>query len=223
MRKIKVVIPLKTNSERVCNKNLRPFYNGDSLFDIKAKQLLTTFKPEDVLVSSENPDVRKNAEKYGFVFHLRDKSLTLKTARENQIVKTLTDAVEDKTCDIMWAQVTQPLFNEFKEIVNVWNNIDKSYDSLAVVKKARHHLLDSKGNPVNFNFGYWHKISQDLPELYEVTWSAFIMGREMLNQAYYQIGRNPYLYDTNAPLVDIDNLKDFEVASILYKYYQELN
>lgn len=221
MKKIKIVIPLKTNSERVPNKNLREFYNEKSLFDVKAQQLLKVFNSEDILVSSENPAVKDLTDKYGFNFHLRDIELTKSTAKENQIVKTLTDALDDKECDVMWVQVTQPLFNEFKEILNIWNTIDhKKYDSLAVVKKQRHHLLDEKGNPVNFNFGYWHKISQDLPALYEVTWSAFIMSREMLNQAYYQIGRNPYLYVTDAPLIDIDNLSDFEIASLLYGYYK---
>lgn len=47
MKNIKVVIPLKTNSERVLNKNLRPFYKEESLFDIKAKQLLKIFNPTD--------------------------------------------------------------------------------------------------------------------------------------------------------------------------------
>lgn len=222
MRNIKVAIPLKTNSERVPNKNLRPFYNGKSLFDIKANQLLKVFKPEDVLVSSENPAVEELTSKYGFKFHLRDVSLTKSTARENQIVKTITDAIEDKECDIMWAQVTQPLFNEFAEIVKVWETMPLEHDSLAVVKRISHHILDKNGNPVNFNFGYWHKISQDLPTLYEVTWSAFIMKREMLNEAYYQIGRSPLLYETHAPLVDINNQTEFEVAQILYAHYENL-
>ena len=215
MKKIKVAIPLKTNSERVPNKNLRPFYKNESLFYILSKQLLKVFAPEDIYVSSENPDVEKIVKKYGFNFHLRDIELTKSTAKENQIVKAITDAIDGKT-DIMWCQVTQPLFNEFRQIVDIWNNIDEKYDSLAVVKKISHHILDERGNPVNFNFGYWHKISQDLPSLYEVTWSAFIMKREMLEQAYYQIGRTPYLYDSNMLLVDINDMKEFEAASILY-------
>lgn len=215
MKNIKVAIPLKTNSERIPNKNLRPFCNGESLFDIKAKQLLKVFAPEDVYVSSENPAVEKIVQRYGFNFHLRDMELTKSTARENQIVKAITDAIEGKP-DIMWAQVTQPLFNEFQKIVDIWNGLDESYDSLAVVKKISHHILDERGNPVNFNFGYWHKISQDLPTLYEVTWSAFIMKREFLEEAYYQIGRTPYLYETNMHLVDINDMKEFEAASILY-------
>ena len=220
-KNIKVAIPLKTNSERVDNKNLRSFIGTESLFDIKAKQLLQVFKPEDVYVSSENPNIEKIIKKYDFNFHLRDVSLTVKSARETQIVKSITDAIKDKTSDIMWVQVTQPLFKEFDKILKVWETADNSYDSLAVVKKVSHHILDKNGNPVNFNFGYWHKVSQDLPELYEVTWSAFIMKREMLNEAYYPIGRNPYLYVTESPLIDINNMVEFEAAQILYKYYSE--
>ena len=36
MKNLKVIIPLKTNSTRVKSKNLRPFYNNQSLFDVKA-------------------------------------------------------------------------------------------------------------------------------------------------------------------------------------------
>jgi len=215
---LKVVIPLKTNSERVPNKNLRPFTNGKSLFDIKAEQLLKVFNPQDIIVSSENPMVKELTDKYGFVFHQRDISLTKSTARENQIVKSIVDSIPGNP-DIMWTQVTQPLFDEFEEVLDAYYNMDTKHDSLTVVQRLRHHIITEQGNPVNFNFGYWHKISQDLPSLYQVTWACFIMKREMLEQAWYQIGRNPYLYNTEKPLVDIDNLQDFEVASILYNYY----
>jgi N-acylneuraminate cytidylyltransferase len=215
---LKVAIPLKTNSERIANKNLRAFSGTDSLFDVKARQLLSVFDPNDVYVSSENPEVECVVKQYGFNFHLRDLALTKSTAKENQIVKAVTDAIPGKP-DIMWVQVTQPLFNEFQKIIDIWRELDSVYDSLAVVKRMRHHVLDERGNPVNFNFGYWHKISQDLPHFYEVTWAAFVMRREMLEEAYYQIGRHPYLYQTDAPLVDINDPVEFEMASILYDHY----
>ena len=41
----------------------------------------------------------------------------------------------------------------------------------------------------------------------------------MLNEAYYQIGRNPYLYQSTQPLVDINNQVEFEVAQILFDFY----
>ena len=67
-KNIKVAIPLKTNSERIENKNLRSFVGADSLFDIKAKQLLKVFKPHDIYVSSENPIVGEIIKRYGFYY-----------------------------------------------------------------------------------------------------------------------------------------------------------
>lgn len=220
MKNLKVIIPLKTNSERIKNKNLRPFYGNKSLFDVKAEQLLKVFSPEDVYCSSENPQVKSIVHKYGFNFHLRDISLTSKNTRENKLVKNIADAIPGKP-DIMWVQVTQPLFDDFSGLLNCYKNLEEKYDSICVVKRQRHHLLDERGNPVNFQFGYWHKITQDLPKLYEVTWAAFIMKRDMLELAWYQIGRNPYLFEVQKPLVDIDEESDFKLASILYDFYKE--
>ena len=220
MNKLKVVIPLKTNSDRVPNKNLRPFVDGKSLFDIKAEQLLKVFDPADVYISCENPEVKSIVNKYGFNFMLRDIKLTPNSAPWSDVIRDAVNAVDD-TSDIMWVQVTQPLFDEFEKVLGTWHeNYDKC-DSLAVVQKIRHHILNEHGMPVNFNFGYWHKISQDLPSYYVVTWACFCMKREMLKQCYYNIGKNPYLYETKKLLVDIDELQDFEAASLLYKYYTQ--
>lgn len=213
---LKVVIPLKTNSERIKNKNLRPFFGEDSLFDIKAKQLLKTFEPNDVYCSSENIEAKQLVEKYGFNFLLRDNELTKKTTKENLLVKSIVEQIPGKP-DILWCQVTQPLFNDFDNLIRTYKSLKPEYDSICVVKRFRHHLLNEQGCPLNFQFGYWHKISQDLPKLYEVAWAAFIMKRDYLENAWYQIGRNPYLFETNQMLIDIDEIEDFELASMIYE------
>ncbi|MCE3046687.1 cytidylyltransferase domain-containing protein [Helicobacter kayseriensis] len=220
---LKVVIPLKTNSTRLHDKNLRNFFNHKSLFDIKAEQLLKVFSPKDIYVSSEDEiRVPKIVEGYGFNFLHREYELTLSSAKETEIVKGIVEKIEDKNADIMWVQVTQPLFDEFSEMVKVYQNLSENFDSIVAVKRITHHIIDERGNPVNFNFGYWHKISQELPIFFEVLWSAFIMKRRMLDCAWYQIGRNPYLYQSNSYFVDINDEKEFEVASILYSYYKKL-
>ena len=43
----------------------------------------------------------------------------------------------------------------------------------------------------------------------------------MLDEAYYQIGRKPYLFDEEFPMLDINTMEDFEIAQILYKKYKE--
>lgn len=221
MKDIKVVIPLKTDSDRIPNKNLRPFINGKSLFDIKAEQLLKVFPASSIYVSSENPEAEEVVKKYGFNFHLRSAELHKKTHRSNwaELTEAIIKAIPGES-DILWVQVTQPLFDDFEKIMEIYKNLDDRYDSVVAVKQHRHHLLDERGNPVNFTFGYWHKISQDLPKLYEVAWAAFVMRREMMDAgAFYQIGRNPYLYEITKPMVDIDYMDDFEIAAILYERY----
>ncbi len=212
---MKIIIPLQTCSTRIPRKNIRPFYKGDSLFDIKAKQILEFESPENVYISSESEEVSELCDKYGFNFLLRDKSLTGNTVFQPDLVKALTDPIPGED-DIMWIQVTSPLFNHFKEALSEWKKIRDDYDSLVAVKPFKGHLLDEKGNPVNYGFGYWHKVSQDLPKQYSVLWSLFILKRETVNRYHYHIGVNPYLFETDTMVVDIDYEDDFELARIVY-------
>ena len=219
MNKLSVAIPLKTSSMRVRNKNLRPFVDGKSLFDLKAEQLLKLFDPGDVYVSSENPKAEEAVRKYGFNFLIRDVALTKPNAAWGEVIKDIVNQIPAGN-DIVWTQVTQPLFDEFDKVMETWQRVKDNHDSLAVVKKFSHHLIDASGNPVNFNYGYWHKQSQELPSFYQLTWACFVMKRQMVESCWYNIGKTPYLYDTAAPLVDIDTDQEFEIASILYKHYK---
>jgi N-acylneuraminate cytidylyltransferase len=213
---MKIIIPLQTCSTRIPLKNIRPFYNDDSLFDIKAKQILTFEKADNVYVSSEDEEkVRPLCDKYGFHFMKRDLSLTGNKIYQPDLVKALTEPLPGDD-DIMWIQVTSPLFNQFSEALETWKIIRDDYDSLVAVKPFKGHLLDEKGNPVNYAFGYWHKVSQDLPKLYSVLWSLFILKRATVNRFNYHIGVNPYLFETNHMVIDIDYHEDFELASLVY-------
>ena len=74
MKKIEIegIIPVKTSSERVKNKNLRKFGNT-TLYDLKLKQLSKTKEFKNFIVSSESEKVLETALKFGFKTHLRDK------------------------------------------------------------------------------------------------------------------------------------------------------
>jgi CMP-N-acetylneuraminic acid synthetase len=213
---VKVIIPLQTCSTRIKHKNIRPFYGEDSLFDIKAKQLMEVIPPQDVYVSSENTEVSKLTDKYGFHFLPRDKSLTGNAVFQPDLVKALTDPLPGDD-DIMWVQVTSPLFNQFAEVLKEWEKVRYHHDSLVAVKPFKGHLLDQNANPVNFAFGYWHKVSQNLPKLYTILWSLFILKRETVKRFHYHIGVNPYLFVTNSLSIDIDYDEDFQLAQLVYQ------
>jgi CMP-N-acetylneuraminic acid synthetase len=213
---VKIIIPLQMCSTRIKHKNVRPFFRNDSLFDIKAKQILAFEDPHNVYVSSENPIVREFADRYGFHFMLRDPALTGNKVFQPDLVRALTDPLPGED-DIMWIQVTSPLFNEFVSAKQKWNEVREAHDSLVVVKPFRGHLLDAEGNPANFAFGYWHKVSQNLPRQYQILWSLFILKRETVRKFHYHIGVKPFLFEARGFTIDIDYQQDFELAQLLYE------
>lgn len=225
MRNVKVIIPLQLASTRVKLKNIRPFYKDKSLFFIKIEQLINAgLNPNKIYVSSEDTEgvVKESCEKYGINFLQRDKSLTGNTIKQGDLIGFILNQIPKDKDDILWVQVTNPLFDEFKTILTSWNHIQKlGFDSIVAVKTIRHHLLNESGIPLNFNFGNWHKVSQDLPKIYEILWSAFLLKRETIETNKYHIGTKPY-YMTfdNITTIDIDTEKDFELAR---QYYALIN
>ena len=70
------IVPVRTGSKRVKNKNFREFYNGESLFDIKIEQLKSTKLFDKIYVSSDSAMVKKFCKKKGVQFLKRKKILS---------------------------------------------------------------------------------------------------------------------------------------------------
>jgi len=218
---MKVVIPLKTNSERVPNKNLRPFWRDKSLFDIRAEQLLDVFAPHDVFVSSESPAVESIAEKYGFHFLARDKRLTHNDTPFDEVIDAIFSVIPGED-ELLWTSVTDPFFNGFADLVADWNQLDHAaYDSLLVVRRLRAFVLDGFGRPVNHGFGPWHLTSQALPPLWTHNFSAQIVDREAARRCRYVFGARPCFHEWRGPEADIDTIDDFLAAQLLYANHRD--
>ena len=212
---MKVVIPAKSNSKRVPNKNFRPFYRGLSLFDIKARQVLECMDAGDVYVSSENPDIAPVVENYGFHFILRDERLTYNETPITEFVPgVIADVPGDD--DIMWVQVTDPVFSDHVGALSAWERARSDHDSLVTVRPFRDYLLDSRGLPVNCEYGDWHIPSTELPLLYLWTFACQILTRQAIQRTRYYVGAKPYLHVSTAPTVDIDDMTDFQIAGAIY-------
>ena len=57
------LVPVRTGSKRVKNKNFREFFEGKSLFDIKIDQLKSTKLFKKIYVSSDSLMVKNLCEK----------------------------------------------------------------------------------------------------------------------------------------------------------------
>ena len=215
---MKVVIPAKTNSERVPNKNFRPFFKGLSLFDITAQQLADSWSEPrtNIYVSSDAESVRAEADKYGFSFILREERLARNDTPMSEVITGIIGQVPGHD-DIAWCQVVDPLFSDYSGAFAAWTRARREgHDSLMVVKPWCQFLVDAHGRPINFHYGEWHCSSQELAKTYQITFSLQIITREAAMRCRYYIGTKPVFYMPDSQTIKISTEEDFAVAQILY-------
>lgn len=211
---MQVLIGARTNSTRVPDKNFRPFHARQSLFDVKARQLLDEgVAASTVWVSCEDEAKREQVEYYGFNFLLRDPFLTTRDG-ERDLLRALvrTVPVDD---EIALVSVTDPFFTEFAPAFRTWARVKDRRDSLMVVRPCTDQLLTSEGSPVNFD--YFGQPTQCLKGLVTISMCLLIAHRSTVEHCGHFIGRNPHLFTTRDPGVDIDTLDDFRLARAVYE------
>jgi N-acylneuraminate cytidylyltransferase len=217
---VKCVILGKAGSTRVKLKNYRPFYREQSLMDILLAKLTAVIRREDVYLSCEREEYRKVSEEWGVGFIHRDERYTAFTTSNVDVVRNVCKDVPGNE-DILWVSSVEPFFDEFPQVLECWDKVDKrTYDSLNVVYPKKMFLLDQNHNPIGWGFGHWHKYSQELPPVYQMSWAVAILSRQCISEVSYIIGARPYWYESTAEAVDIDIEHDWELAQEMYRQKQ---
>ncbi|MCM1183106.1 MAG: hypothetical protein NC337_07015 [Roseburia sp.] len=217
---MKAVILGKAGSTRVKYKNYRPFYGEKSLTDILLEKLTEVMDPEDIFLSCEDDRFRAFAEKWKIHFILRDGEFTKLATNTVEVVRNVCKDVPGSD-DILYCSCMDPLFDSYDEIFKIWEIEKATHDSLNVIYPIKNYFLDQNHNPIGFGFGYWHKYSQYIPPIYQISWATEILTRKSIETCGYMVGENPYWYDAYNPTIDIDTERDWELAQVLYKYYHE--
>jgi len=219
------VIPAKTNSTRIPNKNFKEFdpRNGDSLTDILIKKLLKVFKPGDIFLSSENYDVIEPfGEKYGIIPISREERFTDNDcpfkAWFNDTYRDVCRQTAPRSFfpTIMWCQVTDPIFNDHAAMLRKWNEIN-DYDSMVALYPCKGYFLDDRFRPQGWGFGPWHVKSQNLPQMYEMPFTCSILNSTAMTEVGYHIGATPHYMRVDSPKIDIDTPHDWDYAQYLYQ------
>ena len=210
---MKVIIPVKKTSTRCENKNFKPFYNNKSLFDIKVEQLINSgIDKKNIVIATDNLELRNDG------YSIIDDSAY--NHKWNDAIEYWMQQIEDE--DVAVTPVTSPMFNGFSDIWKSWDKVSNDgHDSLVVVKRNYHFLMDKNGRPINFGYGPWHTISQSLPEWYTMECSCFVIKTKVARYCHYWIGMNPYLYEDHSTTIDIDTDVEFRFAQKLYAEKQK--
>lgn len=227
--KVAFFLPTRKGSERVSNKNTRPFAGIEGgLIENKIKQLLATKNLDEIILSTNDEKCIHIAEKYLSDSRLRiiprPEELCLSSTNLQDLicyVPTITDAEH-----ILWGHVTTPLAgadiydSAIKKYLSALND---GYDSLVSVKELRNFLLDKAGHLVNNNTNLPWPRTQDLEPLYEINHAIFLAKREVYTNMANRIGKKPLLFLMDElHSKDIDWEEDFIIAEMMYKnLYQE--
>ena len=112
---LNAIVPVKSTSERVPNKNFRDFHNGKSLLDILLNKLKSIKDIDKIYVSSD-----KNLSEYcddrGAIFIERNKTFCNNITPWSQVICEVIKSIPCEQNDtLMWCHVTGPLFNRYEE------------------------------------------------------------------------------------------------------------
>lgn len=186
---ITAVVPVKTYSERLPNKNLSKFLDTN-LYEHKLNQINGVF--DNVVVSSESEDVLIKARKLGYLTHLRNPKYSTPTIPMSDVYRYI--ATEVAGDDIAWINVTNPLVNKdiYFEAVNDYCDMGNVHNCLLSVYNLQKYIW-YKGEPLNW-IPSNHPRSQDLEGLYAENFAINIAKRkDVIKYGTFELP-NPYFF-----------------------------
>ena len=214
MRTIKALIPVRAGSQRVKNKNIRPFA-GTSLLEIKIKQLKRVSGLDEIIVNSDCEDMLSLAASCGVTAQLRDPKYASNTIPMNDVWCHLAEVTE---CDdILYTNCTNPLVldSSYDESLKAYLSLPKGYDSLTTVNVVQEYLW-SGDSAVNYDPKH-HPRSQDLPAYHALNFAISIIPRDLMIKNKSILGNRFFQQViSNVEAIDIDTPDDFLIAESAY-------
>lgn len=218
---IKVLIPVRSGSVRVKNKNIKPFA-GSNLLTLKIEQMKRIKGIDGVIVNSNSDEMLELAASLGAEAVKRDEYFASSTVCMNEVYKNM---AENSDCDtIIFADATNPLIKDetIEHCINAYfENLDE-YDSLTTVNEIKQFMWQN-GSPINYDAANKPK-SQDLPDIVALNHAISIIPRKLMIEKMDIIGYKPNLFKIDSvEATDIDNEIDFEFAEFMYSKYRMVN
>jgi len=217
-------LPCRAGSERVRDKNTRPFAGfQDGLIELKLRQMTGVKRLEQIIVSSNDARVLDYADAFRRTLDPRVKPVE----RPDELGRSST-AMDDfilyiarlaEAGVIVWSHVTSPFVRaaDYDGIIDAYEEaVAKGHDSLVTVTRLHKFLWDEKG-PINYDPVpiKWPR-SQDIRPVFEINHVAYVMPFAVMRDVGDRIGRRPYFMELpEATALDIDWEEQFHLLEQL--------
>lgn len=223
--KVAFFLPARKGSQRVKNKNTRPFAGIEGgLLANKLEQLLATERIDEIVLSTNDEECLRIGRRYA------EQSTRLRVVERPDALCLDTTNLQDLICyvptiteaeHILWGHVTTPLADAEcydAAVEEYFASLDEGYDSLVGVTELKNFLLNAEGQLINNTTDLPWPRTQDLAPLYEINHAVFLAPREVYIEQRNRLGVRPRLHvmDKIASM-DIDWEEDFVIAETLVR------
>jgi CMP-N-acetylneuraminic acid synthetase len=217
--KIILLLPMKGNSERVPNKNLRTFA-GRPLYHAIFESLRDSKYINEFVINTDSEVIKKDAiENFpGVVIVDRPAEIQGDFVPMNDVISydlSMTDG------DVyIQTHSTNPLLlaSSLDKAIETFLEKREQYDSVFSVTRIQSRLYWKGGEAINHNPKELLR-TQDLPPVYDENSNFYIFTKESFkNSNGKRIGVKPMMFEIDKiEAVDIDEPQDFIIAEALYK------
>lgn len=216
--KVTAVVPIKLNSVRLPQKNIRSFKNGQPLCCYILNTLLAVQKIDEVYVYCSNPKIKDYIPKE-VKFLQRSPQLDLDTTKMNEVLKSFGEEVY---ADIyVMTHTTAPFVKKESIEKGLHAVLEQGYDSAFAVKRLQDFLWKD-GRPYNYSLEDIPR-TQDLEAVYEETSGFYIFERSVMTDYNRRIGKRQYMVEVSEiEAIDIDEEEDFIIADAIFNYLRIL-
>lgn len=216
--KITAVIPIRSGSQRVKDKNLRRFGNT-TLMELKIKNLLQVPELDSIIVNTNSEEaisIVKNLKVGGtrLNYHRREEYYASSQCSGSEFFQHLGEVTD--TDLFVYSPCTSPFVKPetFSQCIQAFMPSDDC-DCIASVSSVKEFLwLD--GRPLNYD-PLNAPNSQDLPDVVALNFGVTVVSREDLIKNRNIIGKRPkFVLTSDIEAIDIDTPLDFYIAEQLY-------
>ena len=216
--KVIALMPMKGESERVPNKNMRDF-NGQPLCSVMLDKLVASAHIDQVVVNTDSRVIKEYIEnRYNNVIVVeRPENLLGHDVSMNKIIG---HDIELFPADLyLQTHSTNPLLSlqTIDAAIEKLKADNGNHDSLFSVTKFQTRFYNQDGSAINHNPEILIK-TQDLPALYEENSCIYLFTKEAFSKNNRRIGNAPIMFEMEPiEAVDIDVEDEFVLAEKLFK------
>lgn len=217
-KRIVALMPMKGESERVPNKNMRDF-NGQPLCSVMLDKLVASAHIDQVVVNTDSPVIKEFIEERYSKVTVVDRPEDL-LGHDVSMNKIIGHDIELFPADLyLQTHSTNPLLTlkTIDAAIEKLKADNGNHDSLFSVTKFQTRFYNQDGSAINHNPEILIK-TQDLPALYQENSCIYLFTKEAFSKNNRRIGNAPIMFEMEPiEAVDIDVEDEFVLAEKLFK------